>query len=190
MGRIHSGISSLALITAAVAFASADAAAAAGPKGCDTPESHQWDFWVGYWEVHPRGADTIIAHSLIEKRYAGCAIRENWMPLGREADGGGGSLYDPARKEWRQTWIDSSGTRVDLDGAFKDGIMTIVGTWANFATPGTDALVAMHYHLEPDGQARQWAEASTDGGKTWTPSFDFLYRRVVTPSEHSSAAAR
>jgi hypothetical protein len=51
-------------------------------------------------------------------------------------------------------------------------------------------LVAMHYRLEPDGQARQWAEASTDAGKTWTPSFDFLYRRVVMPSEHSSAAAR
>ena len=66
------------------------------PPGCDTPESHQFDFWVGKWEVHPNGVDKIIAHSLIEKRYTGCAIRENWMPLGREIEGGGGSLslYD------------------------------------------------------------------------------------------------
>ena len=39
---------------------------------------------------------TIIAHSVIEKRYSGCAIRENWMPVGKELTGGGGSLslYD------------------------------------------------------------------------------------------------
>lgn len=35
------------------------------PAGCDTPESHQFDFWVGSWEVHPNGAEKIIAHSLV-----------------------------------------------------------------------------------------------------------------------------
>jgi len=150
------------------------------PGGCDSPESHQFDFWVGKWEVHPNGADKIIAHSLIEKRYTGCAIRENWMPLGKEIDGGGGSLslYDPHLKKWRQTWVDSSGTRVDLDGGFAHGVMSITGLWANFAGPGKDALVQMNYRLQPDGQVRQWAEASSDEGKTWRPAFDFLYRRV------------
>ena len=159
------------------------AAAPSVPPGCDTPESHQFDFWVGSWEVRPNGADKVIAHSLIEKRYSGCAIRENWMPVGKELTGGGGSLslYDAKRAQWRQTWIDSSGTRVDLDGGFKDGAMTIVGPWANYAGPGKDALVAMHYRLQPSGEVRQWAENSTDGGKTWTPGFDFLYRRAPLP---------
>ena len=153
------------------------------PKGCDSVESRQWDFWVGSWEVRPRGADKIIAHSLVEKRYSGCAIRENWMPLGRELAGGGGSLslYDSGRRQWRQAWVDSSGTRVDLDGGYKDGIMTIIGNWANYIAPGKDALVAMHYQLQPDGEVRQWAEASTDGGKNWSPGFDFLYRRAPLP---------
>ena len=149
------------------------------PPGCDTPESHQFDFWVGKWEVHPNGADKIIAHSLVEKRYTGCAIRENWMPLGKEMNGGGGSLslYDARQMRWRQAWVDSTGTRVDLDG-FADGVMSITGLWENFAGPGKDALVRMNYQLQPDGQVRQWAEASTDEGKTWQPAFDFLYRRV------------
>ena len=153
------------------------------PPGCDSPESHQWDFWVGSWEVRPKGADKVIAHSLIEKRYSGCAIRENWMPLGREVTGGGGSLslYDSKRGQWRQTWVDSSGTRVDLDGGLKDGVMTIVGPWANYAGPGKDALVAMHYQLQPNGEVRQWAENSADGGKSWMPAFDFLYRRAPLP---------
>ena len=150
------------------------------PAGCDTPESHQWDFWVGQWEVRPNGADKVIAHSLIEKRYAGCAIRENWMPLGKEVTGGGGSLslYDPRQKQWRQTWVDSSGTRVDLEGTLEKDVMTITGNWPNFIGPGQDALVRMHYRKQPNGELRQWAEASPDGGKTWKPAFDFLYRRV------------
>lgn len=161
----------------------AAAPAASGPAGCDSPESRQWDFWVGSWEVRPSGADKVIAHSLIEKRYTGCAIRENWMPLGREVAGGGGSLsfYDAARKQWRQVWIDSTGTRVDLDGGFKDGVMTITGNWANYAGPGKDALVRMRYQLQPSGEVRQWAEQSVDGGKSWQPGFDFLYRRARLP---------
>jgi len=161
----------------------ASAQASTPPPGCDTPESHQFDFWVGKWEVHPNGADKIIAHSLIEKRYSGCAIRENWMPLGKEVAGGGGSLsfYDAKSKQWRQVWIDSSGTRVDLDGGFKDGVMTITGNWANYAGPAKDALVAMHYQLMPNGEVRQWAENSTDGGRSWQPAFDFYYRRAPLP---------
>jgi hypothetical protein len=162
-------------------FAQTPPASKGPPIGCDTPESHQFDFWVGKWEVHPNGgADKIIAHSLIEKKYTGCAIRENWMPLGKEVNGGGGSLslYDAKSKQWRQTWIDSTGTRVDLDGGFANGVMSITGLWANFAGPGKDALVRMNYKKQPDGQIRQWAEASSDNGKSWQKTFDFLYRRV------------
>lgn len=154
------------------------------PAGCTSPELRQLDFWVGEWEVRPRGANQIIAHSLIEKRYAGCAIRENWMPVGQEIRGGGGSLslYDPGRKQWRQTWVDSSGTRVDLDGSFADGQMLIEGNWANFVAPGKDALVRMHYQLQPDGEVRQWGEQSVDGGRNWSATFDFLYRRARLPA--------
>jgi hypothetical protein len=175
----------MSLLVALLLQSAAPAAPSAktGPAGCDTPESRQWDFWVGSWEVRPSGADQIIAYSLIEKKYTGCAIRENWMPVGKELNGGGGSLslYDPARKRWRQVWIDSTGTRVDLDGGFSDGVMTIVGEWANFVAPGKSARVAMRYQLQPDGEVRQWAEASSDGGKTWVPAFDFLYRRAPLP---------
>jgi hypothetical protein len=148
--------------------------------GCVSPESHQLDFWVGKWEVRPNGADRIVAHSLIERKYSGCAIRENWMPVGKELSGGGGSLslYDARAGQWRQTWIDSSGARVDFDGGLSAGVMSITGNWANFAGPGKDALVRMSYQSQPDGQVRQWGEASTDGGKTWAKAFDFLYRRV------------
>lgn len=172
------------MISLLVAAMLAQAAPRPVPAGCTSPESRQFDFWVGEWQVRRRGADQIIAHSLIEKRYSGCAIRENWMPVGREVEGGGGSLslYDSARKQWRQTWVDSSGTRVDLDGGIADGRMSIAGTWANFVGPGKDALVRMHYQLQPNGEVRQWGEQSIDGGKNWSATFDFLYRRAPLPT--------
>jgi len=175
---MHRSVLTFAMI--ALSTAASAQTPPAVPAGCDTPESHQFDFWVGKWEVHPNGTDKIVAHSLIEKRYAGCAIRENWMPLGKELTGGGGSLslYDPRRKQWRQTWVDSSGARADFDGSFAAGIMSITGVWPNFAGPGKDALVRMRYQRQPDGQVRQWGEASSDGGKSWQSSFDFLYRRI------------
>ncbi len=107
------------------------------------------------------------------------------MPLGKEETGGGGSLslYDQRRKQWRQAWVDSSGTRVDFEGGWADGAMTITGNWENLNGPNQDALVRMHYQKQDNGEVRQWAEASSDHGKSWTPSFDFLYRRAVQPTK-------
>src|SRR3954463_15582500 len=169
----------LAFISSAV-IAQGNAPPKQTPAGCDTPQSHQWDFWVGKWEVHPNGASQIIAHSLIEKKYSGCAIRENWMPVGKELTGGGGSLsiYDVRLKQWRQTWMDSSGARVQLDGSLAGSVITISGVWANFAGPGQDALVRMMYQKQADGQGRQWAFFSPGGGKAGNPGFHFLSRGV------------
>ena len=172
------------LLFAAAQVVSAPAPAAPPiPPGCNSPESHQFDFWVGSWEVHANGSAAILAHSLVEKRYSGCAIRENWMPLGQEVAGGGGSLssYDPERKQWRQAWVDSGGSRADFDGGLVDGTMTITGNWPNCAGPGKSALVKMRYRLQPDGEVRQWGESSNDGGKSWQASFDLLYRRAPLP---------
>ena len=67
----------------------------------------------------------------------------------------------------------------------QDSVDQHVARWAAFwkdepafAPEVEGALVRMNYRLQTDGQVRQWAEASTDDGKTWTPAFDFLYRKV------------
>ena len=158
------------------AGASAQRPGASAPI-CVKPEHGQFDFWVGEWDVYKNGGDKLVAHSRIEKLYDGCAIRENWMPI---SNSGGGSLssYDARAGKWRQTWIDNSGARVDFEGGVQDGAMVLVGRWPDMADAGKDALVRMSYKVEPDGSVRQWGVASEDGGKSWSPAFDFIYRRA------------
>ena len=145
------------------------------PSGCTSAESRQFDFWVGHWDVYPTGKDNLVAHSLVERLYQGCAIRENWMPL---KGGGGGSLnsYVPSEKIWRQTWVDSSGVRVDFKGGIRGKAMVLEGPWAKSGPKGEDGIVRMTYTANADGSVRQRGEVSLDGGKTWQPSFDFTYK--------------
>ena len=145
------------------------------PPACAGPEHRQFDFWAGYWDVYPTGASTLVAHSLIEKLYGGCAIRENWMPL---KGTGGGSLnnYMTEDKRWHQTWLDSSNARVDFVGGLVGAKMVLMGFWPGVNGPGQDALVRMSYTPNADGSVRQFGEASADHGVTWQPSFDFTYK--------------
>jgi hypothetical protein len=151
------------------------AATPAAQPPCAGADYHQFDFWIGRWDVYPNGKDRLVAHSLIESLYGGCAIRENWMPL---SNPGGGSLssFVPEDGGWRQTWVDSSGARVDFKGGYQDGAMVLTGFWPNVLGPGQGALIRMTYSRQPGGAVRQFGEASTDEGKTWTTNFDFIYR--------------
>lgn len=142
---------------------------------CAAAERRQFDFWVGQWDVFATGTNRLVAHSLIEKLYDGCAIRENWMPL-NNAGGGSLSAYEPKAGKWRQTWIDSSGGLGQFEGGLQGSSMVIEGLWPNAAGPGRDALVRMTYTPGADGSVRQSGQQSTDGGKTWHPSFDFTYK--------------
>ncbi|MEQ1549719.1 hypothetical protein [Sphingorhabdus sp.] len=158
------------------------------PSPCAAPEFSQFDFWVGEWDVYPNVAVDpknaskvpLIANSRIEKLYAGCAIRENWMPLKGQ---GGGSLngYNPATKRWHQAWIGAAPGHVDFDGGFTGGKMVLTGMWAGVNGPGQDALIRMSYTLQPDGSVRQHGEQSTDHGLTWSTNFDFMYRKRKEP---------
>jgi hypothetical protein len=162
-------------LLAALLLVPTSALAQPAAKPCAAPENRQFDFWVGHWRVSPTGQDKVVAESLIESLYGGCAVRENWMP---KSNPGGGSLnsYVPAERAWRQTWIGSGGERVDFKGGWTGKAMVLTGDWPDAS--GKPRLVRMTYTAGPDGAVRQLGEESHDAGKTWAPSFDFTYRKA------------
>lgn len=159
-------------VLASLQLFSSSAMAQGATTNCAEVEHHQFDFWVGSWNVFNTKGQ-LVAHSLIEPVY-GCGIRENWMPIGKPG-GGSLSIYLPDDKRWEQFWIDSSGARVIFTGGWNGSAMVIQGNWAG-------PLVRMTYSKNDDGSVRQFGEQSTDGGKTWKPSFDFEYKPSEAPA--------
>ena len=138
------------------------------PPACAAPEHRQFDFWVGRWDVYPTGTERLVAHSLIERLYGDCVIRESWMPL---RGGGGSSLntYRPDQHRWRQLWADSSNGWAEFSGGMEDDAMVL--------TAGDGAARSrMTYSREAGGAVRQLVEQTADGGATWTAQYDFTYR--------------
>lgn len=169
------------MLTAALLLAAAKAPAppAPPPPACATPQHRQFDFWVGAWDVYATGTDRLVAHSLIERRYNGCAIRENWMPL--QGQGGGSfSAWRPGASRWQQTWVDSSGAWVEFNGGMDGDAMVLTGPWAGAAN-GRDGIVRMRYSPAAGGAVRQHGQVSTDNGATWRDSFDLTYRPAAAP---------
>jgi len=101
-------------------------------------------------------------------------VRENWMPL---KGGGGGSLniYDSRDGKWHQAWVDAGGTRANFTGGMQGEAMVLAGEWAGSGPKGEDGITRMTYSRQPDGGVRQKGEFSSDGGRTWVPTFDLLY---------------
>ena len=171
---------SIVAAIALIAQSAGSQAAPPPPPPCAAQVFAGFDFWVGDWDVYPNIKDPakapLVARSKIERLYAGCAVRENWMPL---KGPGGGSLnaVDPATGRWHQTWIGSQPGRVEFDGGRVGDAMVLTGWWAGVNGPGKDALIRMTYTPIDKDTVRQHGEQSTDHGVTWTTSFDFIYRR-------------
>ena len=161
----------LAPAAATAQEAPAEAQPAAAPAtACTAPEYRQFDFWLGRWNVTsnevPAGSNEVRAI------HGGCALQENWEGVGEGGITGTSlNLYDRATGRWHQTWVDSGGTLLQLDGGLADGAMVLEGE-----QPGIRHRI--RWTPEPDGRVRQVWEASNDGGNTWSQLFDGLYERA------------
>jgi hypothetical protein len=157
--------------TLAAATAIAQAPPPARPDPCAAPEARQFDFWLGEWEVFqpdgkPAGVNRITA-------IYGCVLHESWKGRGG-FEGQSFNRWDAQRGVWHQTWVDSTGGILMIEGAFRDGVMTL----SDATLPGKKdpkRVNEIAWSRNADGTVRQHWRVSTDGGATWTTAFDGKY---------------
>lgn len=146
---------------------------------CPAPEFRQFDFWLGDWDTfESEGPTTWIARTHVDPIASGCAIHE----LYEQSDGliGDSILsFDPVRKTWQQTWVDNRGSLLVIAGAFKDGAVTLDGEM--HLRDGTKVLQRITWKAEGGG-VRESSVRSKDGGNTWQPFFDVLFKRRTEAS--------
>jgi hypothetical protein len=146
--------------------------AAPPPPACSAPENRQFDFWVGDWRVHkPDGS--LAGINRISLEYGGCVIHERYV-TGKGYSGESLNTWDSARKVWHQTWVDSSGLLLTLEGRWDGKSMVLEGE-----SPGPGGAVTRQritWTPNADGSVRQLWEAG-DGKGGWTVAFDGRYTR-------------
>ena len=138
---------------------------------CAELSYRQFDFMLGDWNVATADGK-LVGRDHIEKSYGGCVVQEHWTSV----DGGTGgsvSIFDMSRKLWHQTWVDSTGTLVVLEGGLKDGRMVMSGEMTEHGKRVQDRMSWM----PQTGKVRQLWEVSEDGGKTWRTIFDVYYSK-------------
>jgi hypothetical protein len=164
---------SMAIVASAGGAWKTTALSAEAKPGCESPESRQFDFWVGTWRVTEKGE--LSGRNSIQKIDSGCALLESWT----DAAGSTGhslNIYDARRRKWHQTWVDARGGLLVLEGELRNGSMVLEGA-ARPAKDGKQQIDRITWTPLPSLQVRQHWEVSTDGGAHWSTVFDGLYTR-------------
>jgi hypothetical protein len=143
---------------------------------CSAPEYSQFDFWIGSWRVESGTSGKTAGHNTITKDHGGCVLHESYTtPTGYSGESF--NIYDRSRGVWHQTWVDSTGLLLQLEGHFSDGRIVLEG-------PGVDARGNPLVHRitwnviagDRDRVSQHW-QTSTDGGTTWSTAFQGTYLR-------------
>ncbi|MEM9327893.1 MAG: hypothetical protein AAGA85_19665, partial [Bacteroidota bacterium] len=133
-----------------------------------------FDFWLGEWDVYV--GDQKVGENSITMAKGGCAIHESYI-TGRNYAGQSINYYDPIDERWHQHWVGAGQDVYNyLEVDRGPGMLQFESPFKNPAT-GQLAISRLTFKLNEDGTVRQLFESSTDDGKTWTNSFDGLYRK-------------
>ena len=134
-------------------------------------QEHQFDFWIGEWNVYKFGTDTITGISSIKSILNHKTIEENYQSLKYKYKGKSLNTYNPTTKKWEQFWVDNSGLRLYMTGAYENGKMILSDCETN------DKCNHITWTNMGDGTVRQEWEQSMDKGKTWRKVFDGHYKK-------------
>lgn len=144
------------------------------PQKCHPEKSHDFDFWIGKWEVTSNGQ--LAGHNEIVPIMDGCAIQENWVGA---AGGVGTSLnyYNPRTKQWEQFWLWRYGVPMQFKGNLEDGKMVLR---SEVQTQNGKEKHRIIYTPNADGTVRQLWEKTPVDKEAWQTLFDGLYTKIAS----------
>jgi hypothetical protein len=149
------------------------------PPTCADSRAHEFDFWLGDWEVTAQdksapGKPRIVGFNRITPILDGCVLQEHWHGISGSA-GSSLNFYDSSRRKWRQFWVWREGTTLELEGARSGNRMVMEGD--STGPDGRPLRNRITWFDNGDGTVRQLWEVSGDGGQAWRVEFDGLYRQ-------------
>jgi len=147
---------------------------------CYSKEAHQFDFWLGNWDLHwfTSEGKTAYGKNNVKKILGSCVINENFSTNGEKPFVGKSySVYNSKMKFWEQTWVDNSGGYIIFSGKFKKGKMTFT---RKFKGKEDKEIIQrmVFYNISKNNLDWDW-ESSNDKGKTWKLNWRIHYKRHI-----------
>ena len=161
------------MLVVVLAMGSTPAMSQTKPPKCDTEGHRAFDFWLGKWDVRtPDGK--LVGHNEISLEYNACVLHERYASI-KGYQGESLNIYDPARDKWHQTWVDTAGTLLVLEGGMREGSMVMAGATGSDDKPTRQRIT---WTPNPDGSVRQLWEATDEKGE-WSVVFDGRYSKAL-----------
>lgn len=143
---------------------------------CEHPNSNQFDFWVGQWNLTWKNeqSEILTGENTISKILDGCAIEENFIAHTLGFEGKSVSVYFEPQQLWKQTWIDNRGGYLDFTGGMSDDKMILSRKFTN-GEGQTIHQRMVWYNINENSLDWNW-EKSHDG-KNWKIAWKIHYER-------------
>ena len=148
-------------------------ASPADPGPCPGPEYRTFDFFAGDWDAFEidNPAKT-VAHNRVTRILDDCVLLEDYQGA-NGSHGQSFTIFDGTRNVWHQTWVTNHGALLTIEGNMRGDEMVLEGT--DHTANGKERKVRGIWK-PVSGDVRETAVTSTDGGKTWIPWFDLMFR--------------
>jgi hypothetical protein len=150
---------------------------AAGP--CDTPQHHQFDFWVGDWQVFEAKSNRLVGYDRVEKHSHGCIVQQNLTMItdlyrgagvGYRMSGISVNRFDGAA--WLELWADDTWGAIALRGAPDAHAAMVLTT----LTPSRNRDLRLVWEQRPDGSVRTLQYVAPAGSGKWERFGELIYR--------------
>ena len=171
----------LAVLTAATpAMAAMEATQTVPATGaCDTPQHHQFDFWLGEWQVFDADTGELVAVDRIEKQTDGCVVRQSMSFLndkyrrpGSKLRLAGVSVNRFDGEAWLEMWADNQWGAIALRGAPEGDSAMVLKT----IIPSRRRDLKIVWEKHPDGTVRILQYVAPTGSGKWEKYGDLIYR--------------
>lgn len=140
------------------------------------PPEKALHFWAGQWDCYGATTGVLNGHNTLERRVKNNVIHESWT-ASDSTTGESWNYYNANRGTWRQIWMDDNGIALEMDAPVSepraDGGVLFEGD--QIRKDGTLAHIRMHVRPVGPGWVRQTGSSTSDGGQTWTTTYDLVY---------------
>ena len=160
----------------------APAAAQSPPPqpSCSGSAFRQLDFWVGEWRLEfdlPGGKTGAATNRITRDEYGGCVIAEHFHQPDTGLRGHSVSLYDAKSSRWRQTWVDSEGDYLALEGGPVTGEPHVFELRTIRSSESQPFARMIWLDVKPDSFTWRWQKRASDAD-AWKDAWEIRYTRA------------